>query len=90
MIIATLARSLAKVACYILLSFVVGRTLGNPEVWFNRDLVSHLGHMIYGAGEIGADNFYYLYFYFSVITVFSITTVIYILAMTLIRKIRKT
>jgi hypothetical protein len=86
--ITTLARRVSKITFYILLSLVVGRTLGNPEVWFDHSLASYIGHMIYGAGEIGADNFYDLYFYISVITVFSVTTLIYILTMKLITKIR--
>lgn len=84
----TLARRIAKVALYILLSLVVGRTLGNPEIWMSHELASRIGHIFYGPGEIGADNFYDLYFYISVIVVFSITTVIYLITMKLIKKIR--
>lgn len=88
MIIKTLARNISKFAYYILLSLLIGRTLGSPEIWFKYELASRIGHMIYGPGEIGADNFYDLYFYISVITIFSLTTVIYILTMKLVRKIR--
>ena len=83
----TLARRVIKIAFYILLSLVVGRTLGNPETWMNHELASQIGHIVYGPGEVGADNFYDLYFYISVIVVFSITTVLYLLTMMLIRKI---
>ena len=83
-----LARRIAKVALYILLSLVVGRSIGNPETWMNHELASRIGHMLYGSGEVGADNFYDLYFYISLIVVFSITTVIYLINMKLIRKIR--
>ncbi|GAA3614172.1 hypothetical protein [Gibbsiella quercinecans] len=89
MAITTLVRRISKVTLYLLLSLVVARSLGNPEVWFDHDLAVRIGHMIYGAGEIGADNFYDLYFYISVITVFPTTTVIYILSMKLVKKIRK-
>ncbi|HAT1616891.1 TPA: hypothetical protein I8Y09_003624 [Raoultella ornithinolytica] len=83
-----LARSVVKVAFYILLSLVVGRTLGNPETWMSHELASQIGHIVYGPGEVGADNFYDLYFYISVIVVFSITTILYFLTMMLLRKIR--
>jgi len=85
----TLVRRIAKVIFYFVLSLVIGRTLGNPEEWMSHNCSYWLGHIIYGSGEIGADNLYDLYFYLSVITVFSITTVIYILTMKLINKIRK-
>lgn len=88
MAITTLARRLSKITFYILLSLFVGRTLGNAEVWFDHDLAIRIGHILYGDGEIGADNFYDLYFYIDVISVFSITTVIYILSMMLFNKIR--
>ncbi|HAT1620893.1 TPA: hypothetical protein I8Y04_002595 [Raoultella planticola] len=83
-----LAHSVVKVAFYILLSLVVGRTLGNPEAWMSHELASQIGHLVYGPGEVGADNFYDLYFYISVIVVFSITTVLYLLIMMILRKIR--
>ncbi|ATA26071.1 hypothetical protein BIY26_19315 [Brenneria goodwinii] len=89
MAITTLARRISKITFYALISLIVGRTLGNPEIWFDHELATQIGHMIYGAGEIGADNFYDLYFYISVITIFSITTVIYILVMKLLKKIRR-
>lgn len=81
----TLAPKICKVIFYILLSVVVGRFLGNPEVWFNHNLAIRIGHWIYGTGETGAENIYDIYFYVSVITVFSITTVIYMLAMRLLK-----
>ena len=84
----TLARRAGKIAFYILLSLIIGRSFGNPETWMNNDLASWIGHMFYGPGEIGADNFYDLYFYISVVVVFSITTGIYVLTMRLLRKIR--
>ena len=88
MTITTLARKIAKVIFYILLSLVIARTLGAPENWISDNFYSGFGHLIYGSGEIGADNYYELYFYVSVITVFSITTVIYLFTMKLIKKIR--
>lgn len=77
-----------KIIFFFALSIIVGRTLGSPELWFDHDLATHLAKFFYGEGEIGADNFYDVYFSVSVVTVFSVTTVIYIMIMTLIRKIR--
>ena len=88
MAITVLVRRLSKITFYILLSLIVGRTLGNPEEWLDHELASRIGHIFYGNGEIGADRFYDLYFYISVISVFSITTIIYIIAMKLSLKIR--
>ncbi|WP_312074026.1 hypothetical protein [Atlantibacter sp.] len=84
----TLARRIAKIIFYILLSLVIARTLGAPENWISDNFYSWLGHLIYGSGEIGADNYYDLYFYVSIITVYSITTLIYLVVMKLINKIR--
>lgn len=86
---ATIVRRTLKIAFYLLLSVCVGRTLGSPEIWMNHSVAQWFGHLLYGPGEIGADNFYDLYFYISILTVFPITTVIYILTMKLLKKIRR-
>lgn len=88
MAITTLVLRASKVIFYFAISLIVGRTLGSPELWFNHDLTTRIAKFLYGNGEIGADNFYDLYFYISLISVFSLTTIIYILTMKLIRKIR--
>lgn len=88
MTIATLARKTVKIAFYVLLSLIVGRAMGSPEIWMDRDWISRIGLFLYGPGETGADNIYDLYFYISVITIFSVTTVIYVFAMWLLKKIR--
>lgn len=88
MVIKTFAHKLLKIAYYITVSLIVARTLGNPEIWMSDDLTNQLGHLLYGPGEVGADNYYDLYFYISLITVFPITTLIYFLTMKLSKKIR--
>lgn len=88
MVIKTLAHKFLKIAYYITVSLIVARTLGNPEIWMNDDLTNQLGHLLYGSGEAGADNFYDIYFYISLITVFPITTLIYYLTMKLIKKLK--
>lgn len=87
MTVSTLIHRSAKVILYILLSLAVSRTLGSPETWMNHGLAQRIGHAVYGPGEIGADNFYDLYFWLSVITVFSITTLIYIFTLKIVKKI---
>jgi len=67
---------------------MTGRSIGSPERWMNNDFSNQLGHLLYGPGEIGADNFYDLYTYVSIITTFSVTTLIYYLTMKLIKNIR--
>ena len=84
----TLARRIVKVLFYIVLSLIIARTLGTPENWLSENFYSWLGHLIYGPGEIGADNYYDLYFYVSVITVFSITTLVYFISVKLIKTIK--
>lgn len=89
MAIRTFVRRTIKAIFYFGVSLIIGRALGSPEFWFDHDLATRIARLIYGDVEIGADNFYDLYFYISVIFVFSITTVIYILTMKLLRKIRR-
>lgn len=89
MIIRKLALRASKVSIFFALSLIVGRTLGSPELWFDHELATRIAKFIYGDGEIGADNFYDLYFYISFLSVFSVTTVNYILTMKLIQKIRR-
>lgn len=88
MAITTLVRKILKILYFLLLLLIIGRTIGNPEIWFDHDIATQLGHILYGPGEIGADNFYDLYFYISVITDLSVTTFIYFLSVKLFRNIR--
>ncbi|WP_353613716.1 hypothetical protein [Mangrovibacter phragmitis] len=88
-VLQTLARRAAKTVFFIASSIAVGRTLGPPENWVSIDFVHQLGRAIYGPGDIGADNFWDLMFYIDFLTVISITTVIHIVTMKLITKIRK-
>lgn len=89
MVITTLVRKSSKVILYFIMSLSVGRTLGSPEEWFDHRLATHIAKFIYGKGEVGADNFHDLYFYISVISVFSITTVTDILTMKLLNQLRR-
>lgn len=85
---ATLARRVSKVVFFILLLVVVGRCMGDPFYWLSYDFVLKVGHLIYGAGEIGAENIDDTYFYIDLVIAVSVTTAIYLLIVTLIKKIR--
>lgn len=89
MAITTLVRRISKVIFFCTILLIIGRTVGNPEIWLDHDLATRIAKVFYGDGEIGAENFYDFYLYISVITVFSITTVIYILTMKLFKKIKQ-
>ncbi|EJE9489041.1 hypothetical protein RRS04_004644 [Klebsiella aerogenes] len=66
--------------------FAVARTLGNPEIFINHDLARKLAQLI--SGDVNAESMYDAFFYLDVVSVVAITTIIYITAMKLIRKIR--
>ncbi|NIF33335.1 hypothetical protein F3J29_14485 [Enterobacter sp. Cy-643] len=88
MAITTRVRNVGKILYFLILSLIIGRTIGNPEIWFDHDLATQLGNILYGPGEIGADNFYDLYFYISIITDLSVTILIYFITVKLFRAIR--
>ncbi|EMT0530664.1 hypothetical protein WMB34_004307 [Enterobacter kobei] len=66
--------------------FAVARALGNPEIFISHDLASYLAQLI--SGDVNAESMYDAYFYLDVVSVVTITTIIYLTAMKLIRKIR--
>lgn len=89
MAITTLVRRLSKIIYFIILFVITGRSTGDPELWFNDDMATRIGHVIYGPGEIGADNFYDLYFYIHITAILPVTLLIYVMTMKLIKKLRK-
>jgi len=84
----TLARRASKTAFYIALSIAIGRIFGPVESWLNIDFVHSAGEVIYGPGDMGADNFWDLLFYIDFLTTMSITTIVYFVTMKLTNKIR--
>ncbi|WP_347113226.1 hypothetical protein AAHB66_13070 [Leclercia sp. S52] len=88
MAITTFVRKISKVIYFITLFIVVGRLIGDPELWFNDGLATRIGHFIYGPDEIGADNFYDLYLYIHIITILPGAIFIYAMTMKLIKKLR--
>lgn len=88
MTIKTFVRRIIKTIYFITLFVVVGRMIGDPELWINDNMATHIGHIIYGPDEIGADNFYDLYFYIHIITILPIVIFIYVITMKLLKKLR--
>ncbi|MGK8934442.1 hypothetical protein ACRS85_17090 [Pluralibacter gergoviae] len=84
----TLARRLAKVAYFLLILFVIGRSLGDPYLWVNHDLGYWVVHLFYGNEDAGVENIEDVFFYIAFITEIAATTAIYLIMMKLIRKIR--
>ncbi|MFB5171485.1 hypothetical protein [Erwinia amylovora] len=83
----TLARRAAKTIFFLIIMFVVAWILGNPEIYINHTLASRLALLI--SSDVNAESIYDAYFYIDVASVLIITTGIYIVAMKLIKKIRK-
>lgn len=88
MVITTFVCRLSKVIYFITLFIVIGRLISDPELWFNDDLATRIGHLIYGPDEIGADNFYDLYLYIHIISILPVAIFIYVMTMKLIKKLR--
>lgn len=88
MTIKTFVRRIIKTIYFITLFVVVGRMIGDPELWINDNVATRIGHIIYGPDEIGADNFYDLYFYIHIITILPIVIFIYVITMKLLKKLR--
>lgn len=84
----TLARRLAKVAYFLLILFVIWRSLGDPYLWVNHDLGYWVVHLFYGNEDAGVENIEDVFFYIAFITEIAATTAIYLITMKLIRKIR--
>ncbi|ELN2739357.1 hypothetical protein RJ492_006071 [Pluralibacter gergoviae] len=84
----TLARRLSKVAYFLLILFVIGRSLGDPYLWVNHDLGYWVVHLFYGNEDAGVENIEDVFFYIAFITEIAATTAIYLITMKLIRKIR--
>ncbi|HFO0254631.1 TPA: hypothetical protein ACHIDA_000775 [Raoultella ornithinolytica] len=82
----TLARRLARVAYFLLILLVIGRTLGDPYLWVNHDY--WVVHLFYGDDDAGVENIEDVFFYIAFITEITAATAIYLITMKLIRKIR--
>ncbi len=82
----TLARRTAKCVFFILITLVVGRSLGGAETYISQDFARKVAVFI--SGESNIETLYDAYFYIDVVIVVSITTAVYLITMKLIQKIR--
>lgn len=84
-----LAVKVAKFSLFVFLSLVIGRTLGNPEIWINHTFATHIAVFIYGDSNVNAETMYDTYFYISFIAVLLLTFIIYIPVVKFINKKRR-
>lgn len=84
----TLAHRLAKVVYFLLILLGIGRSLGDPYLWVNHQFGYWMVHLFYGNEDAGVENIEDIFFYIAFITEITAATVIYLVTMKLIRKIR--
>ncbi|MCX0497737.1 hypothetical protein [Erwinia billingiae] len=82
----TLARRAAKCVFFILITLVVGRSLGGAETFISQDFARKVAVFI--SGESNIETLYDAYFYIDFVIVVSITTAVYLITMKLLKKIR--
>lgn len=82
----TLARRAAKCGFFILITLVVGRSLGGAEKFISQDFARKVAVFI--SGESNIETLYDAYFYIDFVIVVSMTTAVYLITMKLIKKIR--
>jgi hypothetical protein len=79
-----LARRIAKCVFFILLSLVVGRSIGCAETYISQDFADKIAVFI--SGESNIETLYDAYFYIDFSIVMSITTAVYLTIAKLIKK----
>lgn len=89
MVMPVLVRRAVKTVYFIALFLPVGRALEPADGWFSYVWANRIGEMLYGPDEIDQDSLYEIYTYIGMMTILLITTVIYLLTMTLFNEIRK-
>lgn len=82
-----LARKLTKFVYFICVMHLVARSLGSQENYIKPELAKKIAEII--SGDVNAESLYDAYFYIDFIAVISITIVLYMITMMLIRKIRR-
>lgn len=87
MALPTLARRLLKTGLFLFIGAMVTLSLDNPEIYVNHQLASKVA--LFTEGDINAESIYDAYFYIDIFCVMAITTVAYLITMSLINKIRK-
>lgn len=79
---------LLNVLLFLAIFVVVGRALGDPYNWVNDALADKLANLIYGYGNVGGEEIDDVYFYIDVVSVVAITTVLYLIVVKLIKRLR--
>jgi len=79
---------LLNVFLFLAIFIAVGRTLGDPYNWVNDALADKLANLIYGYGNVGGEEIDDVYFYIDVVSVVAIATVLYLIVVKLIRRLR--
>lgn len=82
----TIARKVIKVLCFILLSMMIGRSVDIYRL-VSVDTAIALSNKLFGEG--GQENVEAVYALISAVTIIVLTTVIFLIVMTLIRCLRK-
>ena len=89
MVMPVLVHRAVKTVYFIALFLPVGRALGPADGRFSYVWANRIGEILYGPDEIGQDSLYKIFTYIGMMTILLITTVIYLLTMTLFNEIRK-
>lgn len=79
---------LLNVLLFLAIFVALGRTLGDPYSWVNDALADKLANLIYGYGKVGGEEIDDVYFYIDVVSVIAITTVLYLIVVKLMRRVR--
>jgi hypothetical protein len=83
----TLARKISKIIYFILLFLVLGRALPRPEIYLDYDIARDICHFLFGS--VNADTMYDTFFYITLMTVLSLSGVLYIATIKLFKIIRR-
>ncbi len=79
---------LLNVLLFLAIFVAIGRALGDPYNWVNDALADKLANLIYGYGNVGGEEIDDVYFYIDVVSVVAIATVLYLIVVKLIRRLR--
>lgn len=79
---------LFNVLLFLAIFVAVGRALGDPYNWVNDALADKLANLIYGYGNVGGEEIDDVYFYIDVVLVAAIATVLFLIVIKLIRRLR--
>lgn len=79
---------LLNVLLFLAIFVAVGRALGDPYNWVNHALADKLASLIYGYGNVGGEEIDDVYFYIDVVSVLAIATVLYLIVVKLIKRLR--